>query len=411
MRGACLDIGNISRYVHNLAELEDVLQLEQHVVRCARCRDRLMRIKRHSEALFEELGRGDPHAGGDCPSTIQLHHFYNRSLSERQMNRVQHHLRSCDACRRFLPAEHAGGSKLLATREPDLDLRVAAQGIRIARGAELLDSSVTASLLQRLDVFGIERSRPDVTAARQLYFEKRSARWTLRGKIELVGMDGFRFDVRLVDGQLPGSKLELWTRESVHARFAAVDATCRFARLLAPGHYFLGPSADAVAWLAVAVEWDFLTPRDLAECAFDHCCRGRFHSALRCLDEAVGLSPGSRPYIEMLVSVQRFASRFGLAERDCEIRWARSSRRAVVQRALGVLDVERSGDDEIDRVVELVRELRSQSESASDETDTLDNARIVSRRRFRTPYVHLMRRLRHLLAMQHDPDDVLTDAS
>jgi hypothetical protein len=401
MRGTCLDIANISRYVQNLAELEEVVQLEQHVERCARCRDKLARVKRHSQSLFEEFGSAEPGPSEACPATIQLQHFRKRGLSERQMIRVQEHLRACDDCRRQVFADaDARRERLLATRAPDLDLRVAALGIHIVNGSDLLDLGVTPTLVQRLDLHDLASSRRGVTAARQLHFRVRGASWELRGKIEIVGMDGFRLDMRLEEGALPGSKLELWCRERIHARFTAGVDGWRFAELLAPGHYFVGPSANAAAWLALSVEWDFLTPRGLAECAYDLCCRGRFHAALRCLEEAVALSPGTAAYVDMRRCVHEFATRFDLATCDREIRWTRPPRpRPAAPAVTEPFEIQSSATD-VDRIVELVRALRSQSEAAELNVHDVEDVCILSRRDFRMPYQNLLIALHELLARQ-----------
>ncbi|UCE02401.1 MAG: hypothetical protein JSW67_14345 [Candidatus Latescibacterota bacterium] len=407
MRGTCLDIAHISRYVQNLAELEEIVQLEQHVERCARCRDRLGRVKRHSESLFEEFGSAEPGPRNACPTSIQLQHFRKRGLSERQMIRVQEHLRACDDCRRHVFAEaEARSMRLLATRAPDLDLRVAALGIHIVSGADLLDLGVAPTLVQRLDLNDLASSRRAVTAARQLHFRVRGASWELRGKIEIVGLDGFRLDVRLEEGAPPGAKLELWCRERIHTRFTAGVDGWRFAQLLAPGHYFVGPSADAAAWLALSVEWDFLTPRGLAECAYDLCCRGRFHAALRCLDEAVALSPATAAYADMRRCVHDFAARFGLATRDREIRWTHPPRPRFAAPAVPEsVDMQSSATD-VDRIVELVHALRSRSEAAELNAHDVEDACILSRRDFRTPYHDLLIALHAVLAR---PESSLAD--
>lgn len=402
MQRTCLDIASISRYLNSLAEIEDVLRIERHVERCARCRDKLIRMKRYSEALFDDLVTHD--AGDGCPSHIQLEHFRRGSLTERQMVRVQEHLLACACCRAHVgdPTLHdsaasAASRALFAARRPDLDLRVAPQGIRIAAGASLLDNSTLPTLLLRLGLAALAPREPAITTTRQLCFARRIGVNVLRGRIELAGYEDFHLELQpSSDAALHA--LQLWTREGSIRRFAADR---RFRELLGPGHYFVGPSLFEPPWLAVSVEQDFLTARGLAECGYDACRRGHFHSALRWLEDAVQLAPDLRAYRRLLALVDAFARRFGLEDRDRPIRWRDESFAPNTPAPRDELDAT-GPPTSVEAVARLVLALRNGVEDR-DEGSPFAEARWLSRREFRTAFVELLQQIEVQLGPTHCP--------
>ena len=404
MQRTCLDIASISRYLNSLAEIEDVLRVERHVQRCARCRDKLIQMKRYGEALFDDLVSHDAGVEKPCPSHIQLQHFLGGNLNERQMVRVQEHLLACMRCREQVAAlalpDASGGSRvaadLFATRKPDLDLHVAAQGIRIAAGGELLDDSTLPTLLMRLDLNEFTSRVPAVTTARQLGFARQIGARFLRGRIELAGYEDFHLELQpCVDPEIEA--LQLWTRESSIRRFAA---NRRFRELLGPGHYFIGPSPFEAPWLAVSVEQDFLTARGLAECAYDACCRGHFHSALRWFDDAVQLAPETDSYRALFARVHQFACRFGLEDHDRPLRWRHRSRPRNLAADDAAGDPGPLGPD-VESIARLVLALRRRVEQGNDERDPLAAARTVSRHKFRAEFIDLMRWIRLRMGPSH----------
>lgn len=398
MQRTCLDIASISRYLNKAAELEDVLRVERHVARCARCRDKLIRMKRYSESLFDDFADSERREDVACPSSIQLQHFQRGSLNERQMVRVQGHLLRCSVCRTLVTtAKDAPGTDaryaFLATRQPDLDLRVAPQGIRIAAGGALLDDSTLPTLLQRLELRELAPAMPAVTTARQLGFARPVGGRMLRGRIELAGYEDFHLELQRWDDPNVEA-LQIWTREGSLRRFAADR---RFRELLAPGHYFVGPSVFEPPWLALSFEHDFLTARGLAECGYDACCRGHFHAARRWFDDAVNLAPGDETYTQLLERVDEFARRFGLHDRDRPIRWRRRRRVGAAQPELRSELDDAPMLSSVDTVAELVLTLRRRVEEVQEGHDPLTQARFVSRRQFRSAFVDLMRWLqRHM---------------
>lgn len=395
MQRTCLDIASISRYLNKVAELEDVLRVERHVARCARCRDKLIRMKRYSESLFDDLAeseQNEPSEDAVCPSPIQLQHFQDGNLNERQMVRLQAHLIRCTVCRVLVTSDNVAAGDdaryaFLATREPDLDLRVAPQGIRIAAGGTLLDDSTLPTLLLRLDLRELAAPLPAVTTARQLSFVHPVGGRELRGRIELAGYEDFHLELQAWDDP-DVEALQIWTREGSLRRFAADR---RFRELLGPGHYFIGPSVFESPWLALSFEHDFLTARGLAECGYDACCRGHFHAARRWIDDAVKLAPDDSMYGALLQRVDAFARRFGLDDQDRPIRWRRRRRVADV-RPESLLDAKSAAAlSSVDAVAELVLALRRRVDEAHDGHDPLSQARFVSRREFRAAFVELMR--------------------
>ena len=399
MQLTCLDIGSMARYVHRLSELEETVRIELHVDLCGRCRERLLSLKRHSDSLFEELEPGRA-AGPACPSTVQLQHWVRGALSERQMVRVQEHVRRCDACRAQITSGAPGkgrkrggeASAWLATRSPDLDLRVAPEGIRIAAGMRLVDGQAVPALADRLGLR--EPVPPAVTSCRQIHFRLPLPTGSLGGRIALTGLDGIRLELHWW-GNEP-IELELWNREHIESRFQALPGIVACSRLLPPGHWFVGTSALEAPWLAVAVEGDLLAAGDLAVCAYDRCRHGRFHSALTCLAKAATLAPGG-VCARMHAEVERFARGFDLAGDDHDIQWLRRPARRSPAAVLEPMDLSGDLDRAVERVAALVRALQRSAERVATRT-TAAEPRVVSRRSFRPAYARLLQSLRASLS-------------
>ncbi len=395
MQRRCLDIVSISRYLHHLAELEDVLHVEDHVGTCARCRDKLQRMKRYSEALFDDHTPGELSEAG-CPSLIALEHFNRNGLSERQMIRIQGHLRACTQCHVWAGARQVESERqprqtpLLATRDPDLDVRVAPQGARVAAGVDWLATDAVPTLFHRLDLREPELPQPYVTFSRQLHFRGQGPGWEIRGRIDLFGSEGFRLTVRSAN---PGTALELslWTR----ARFVPRGTTEPDAWVLEPGHYFVGTSGYESPLLALCVDGDILTAANLAACAYDACRFGHFRRALQCFEHAVALEPETAVYRSMHASTLEFARRFGLARADGTLHW-RDSRRRPRPRAIPRLDLRDAAPEETSaRIADLVGQLGEQAEA--DAASPRIFGTVLSRRPFAARFAPFMAALRAAL--------------
>jgi hypothetical protein len=394
MQRRCLDIASISRYLHHLAELEDVLHVEGHVGTCARCRDKLQRMQRYSEALFDDHRPGE-HSEASCPSLIALEHFNRDGLSERQMIRIQEHLRSCAQCQRWAGArrvesERTERSPLLATRDPDLDVRVAPQGARVACGIDWLDTDAAPTLFQRLDLRQPELPQPYVAFSRQLHIRRLGPGWVIRGRIDLFGSEGFRLTLRSAN---PGTALELsvWTR----ARFMPRGTTEPDAWVLEPGHYFVGPSGYESPLLALCIDGDILTAASLAACAYDACRFGHFRRALQCFEHAIALEPATQVYRTMHAETLEFARRFGLARADGTLHW-RAPKRRKKPTSVPRLDLRDAAPEETNaRIADLVGQLREQAEA--DAAAPAGSGTILSRRPFAARYAPFMAALRAAL--------------
>ena len=400
VQGRCLDIASISRYLHQIAELEDVLHVEGHVGRCARCRDKLQSMRRHAEALFDDYGAECPE-GHACPSLIALDHFLRGELRERQLVRIQEHLRNCPACWQWASARAGAGARLdavlvdlLPTRVPDLDLRVASLGVRISAGTGWHESHVVPTLAARLEIDEPPPPEPRVAHSRQLHFCRHTETGILRIRVDLFGPEGFRLVAGLEGTGAPA--LSLWTRLRVHAPGDCVAHVPGASWLLEPGHYFLGACTHAPPLVALSVETDFVTPATLAACAYDACRYGRFRLALRCLARARALQPAVGLYAALHDSVQRFAQEFGLAHTDGEWRW-----REVEPRQAPLPPLPTIGKADVDltpeRIAAFVRALARRSEAVAARQRTTQMSPRVSRRAFRPAYAAFMPRLRELL--------------
>ena len=397
--GRCLDIASISRYLHQLAELEDVLHVEGHVGCCARCRDKLQRMKRHTEALFDDHERDAGPSAPVCPSLLALDHFLRDGLSERQMIRIQEHLRGCEHCRRWAVARCPDAVRpcgtpaaLLATRAPDVDLRVANFGAHVAAGIDWLDLQLAPTLAESLDLPEPPPPQPYVAHARQLHVRRGIGDWTLRGRIDLFGPEGFRFSARL-EGTT--ETLVLWTRARVLAPGARTPGVPGVAWLLEPGHYFLGPRGFETPLLALCVENDFLTPANLAASGYDACRYGRFRWALACFSRAMSQSPGEGVYAELHHLTRQFAERFGLAAADADWTWREATVRPRPPSPLRSIDLG-AGAPTAARIAALIGALGRRAEAAPPRVVS-PPARAVSRRRFRAAFATFLPRLHHLL--------------
>jgi hypothetical protein len=302
----------------------------------------------------------------------------------------------------------ATGAGLLATRVPDLDLRLAPEGLRVAAGVGLVDRDVLPTLVQRLALDRQAPPVPEISSARRLYFETRGPGWALRGRIAIAGLDGLRLRLLLrVEPEAlyrarregRAAALGLWTRERLVRRAALQPAEAAVDCILPLGHYFVGPSMRAAPWFAFAVEADLLTPRELEACAYDLCRRGLFHSALGCLERAAALAPEAGTAAAMLAELRAFAGRFGLADRDRDIRFA--PRRAQRSDADGPppLELPLASESAVERVIALVQALRRRTEAHEPVgADPGATARFLSRRGFRSAYALLLARLQACLA-------------
>ncbi len=405
MQGRCLDIASISRYLHQLAELEDVLHVEGHVSRCARCRDKLQRMKRHTEALFDDHASDEGAAPPCCPSLLALDHFLRDGLSERQMIRIQEHLRGCEHCRHWAVARRpeavrpcGATTALLATRAPDLDLRVATFGVRVAAGAEWLDLKIAPTLAERLDLPEPAPPQPYVAHARQLHVRRELGAWTLRGRVDLFGPEGFRFSARLEGAT---ENLVLWTRSRLLPLGARTPGAPGVAWLLEPGHYFLGLGGFETPLFALCVESDFLAPASLAASGYDACRYGRFRWALSCFTRAMSQSPGEGVYAELHHRTRQFADRFGLAAADGDWRWREATVPSPRRPPLRRIDLAARTPTPA-RIAELVGTLGRWAAEASAEGIGPGTV-LVSRRRFRAAFATFLPRLHRLLPTRSAP--------
>lgn len=393
MTSRCLDIASISRYLYRLAELEDILHVEGHVGHCARCREKLQRMKHYTETLFDEH---DADADGEscCPSLIALEHFRRDGLQERQMIRIQSHLRDCSICRDWIrqrqpPAApwEIPAATFPTTRTPDVDLRIARQGVRVAAGAVLLDLDVIPNLLQRLDLPDPGKVAPIVTIHRSLHFRFPEPERNLRGRVDFLGYEGFRLTLRASCREQEHS-LCLWTRNRLQQRWRIGVGGGEVSWLLMPGHYFVGAMPEDEPLLALSVEPELLSPQALAACGYEACRAGRFTSAQSCFEQASRLARQS-PYGIMQRRTQALARRFGLADGDADLAWQPVQQPWRQPESPPPVSLGR-GDEDAEAIVQLVESLRRHEGEPNLGVGAVPV--VVSRQRFRPAFASLMRR-------------------
>jgi hypothetical protein len=269
---------------------------------------------------------------------------------------------------------------------PDLDLRVARQGIRIANGASRLNLDAFPTMLQRLDLEDPGSLSPPVMVHRNVHFQVPAAAGDVCGRIDFLGYEGFRLTLRWPTSGKP-THVCLWTRKRIHEHWELGAEGGEVACVLMPGHYFVGMAADEEPVLALSVEPELLTPRALAACGYAACRAGRFSSALSSFEQASRLAPEVEAYGSMARRTRSLARRFDLAERDVDILWEMPQGQSTPADlpptvALG------EGERTTEQVVALVEALRRQSEPTR--AAVRGPAVIVSRRRFRPAYASMM---------------------
>lgn len=318
MTTECLDLAAMSRVVLHVSEIEETLRVEQHLRRCGRCLERLARLRRYADNLFEEMFQEPEGDAVGCLTKLQVEHFRRESLSERQLVRLQEHLLRCPECRRRCATRRMPA--LLHTRGPDVDVQRAAEGVRVARGAEhrVREAPVLA---ERLAGPSFGAGRAVVTAARRLGFDLRGPGLDLRLHLDLRSPEGFALGLRLQRGGVPqdDAVYALWTRKRVVLRRSVAAGSWDAGELLEPGHYFFGPSEHAAPLLAFCVDNVLLEPGELALAGHDWTRRGAFAMAERCFAAALECEP--RPeFGALLEATRRFAARFGVQGRRGEWR-------------------------------------------------------------------------------------------
>lgn len=310
----CLDIDVLSRFLYRSSEIEEILRVEAHLRTCISCQERVARLQHHGERLFEEFQPGGAPSTAACPTPLEIDHFVRQDLAERQMVRLQEHLGSCGACRELWGSRRRAldlgpeGPAPYCTREPEVDVLAAREGVRIDRGAAAWVRPPSV-FLQEMGLAAFAPDSARVQAQRRLRFRLARPGTELDLQLDLRSPEGFLLEIALRRGGRPveDEVLMTWTRTRVVEVRQVVHGRTRSAGLLQPGHYFVGPSPDVPPLLAVCVRNGWLGWEDLLRCGYAHCTLGAFDRARDCFRAASALLV--EPAAELERHVAAFVSR------------------------------------------------------------------------------------------------------